>query len=299
MHLVIPFAAPLSEAGRAVLRTLALPGLQALLSGRPRERDDGDEFSLSTPHERALARAWGWAGADGQLPFAAQQAAADGLEPGDLAWGLLSPVHWHIGTEQVSLAEPAALLLDEVSSRAFFDAVAGLFISEGFLLHWGAPTRWYLAHESLADQPTASLDRVIGRNVDRWLPGGPPARLLRRLQNEVQMLLYTHPLNAEREAHGLPTVNSFWLSGCGVAQPCRGEVALDDRLRGPALAEDWPRWAQAWTQIDAELPSRPPTRLTLCGERSALSVALPPRGLLQRLGAKLARVDLVHELETL
>jgi hypothetical protein len=64
--------------------------------------------------------------------------------------------------------------------------------------------------------PTASLDRVIGRNIDRWLPDTAPARLLRRLQNEVQMVLHTHALNDEREAaRPMPTVNSVWLSGCG------------------------------------------------------------------------------------
>ena len=302
MHLLIPFAAPLSDAGRQALRGLRWPHLQALLAGRTGERDEGDELSLSPPHERALARAWGWAGADGQLPFAAQQAQADGLEPDDLAWGLLTPAHWHVGTEQVSLTDPATLMLDEAGSRAFYEAVAGLFTSEGFLMHWGAPLRWYVAHEGLASLPTASLDRVIGRNVDRWLPGSPQARLLRRLQNEVQMLLYTHPLNDERESRGLPAVNSVWLSGCGLAQPVRAaesEVVVDDRLRRCALAEDWPAWAKAWAQIDEELPARAPTRITLCGERSAWSVPLPPRGLWQRVASRFAPVDLVRELESL
>jgi len=300
MHLVIPFAAPLPDAGRAALRQLALPGLRALLAGRKPVRDEGDEYSLSTPAERALARAFGWAGADGCLPFAARAAAADALDLGDLAWGLLTPVHWHLGTEQVSLTDPAALLLDEAESRAFYEAVAPLFTSEGFLIHWGAPLRWYLAHESLADLPTASLDRVIGRNVDRWLPDAPQARLLRRLQNEVQMLLYTHPLNAAREVRGQPTINSFWLSGCGPAQPCAGAApAVDERLRAPALAEDWPGWAKAWQQIDAELAARPPTALTLCGERSSLSWALPPRSLLGRLISSVGRPELAPLLESL
>jgi hypothetical protein len=34
MHLVIPFAAPLSEPGREALRSLRWPHLQALLAGR-------------------------------------------------------------------------------------------------------------------------------------------------------------------------------------------------------------------------------------------------------------------------
>jgi hypothetical protein len=56
MHLVIPFAAPLSEPGKEALRSLRWPHLQALLAGRTGQRDEGDELGLSPPHERALAR---------------------------------------------------------------------------------------------------------------------------------------------------------------------------------------------------------------------------------------------------
>jgi hypothetical protein len=78
-------------------------------------------------------------------------------------------VHWHLGTDQISMLDPAVLMLDAATSRTFFDAVVDLFTSEGFAMQWGAPQRWYLADESLATMATASLDRVIGRNVDAWL----------------------------------------------------------------------------------------------------------------------------------
>jgi hypothetical protein len=308
MHLVIPFAAPLAETGRAALATLELPRLRALLAGSPPGlRDEGDEFSLSAPHERALARALGIAGADGALPWAARQARLDGIDTGDLAWGLVTPVHLHVGTEQVSLIDPGALMLGEDESREVFEAVRELFTSEGFVMLWAAPLRWYVAHESLADLATASLDRVIGRNVDRWLPGAREARLVRRLQNEVQMLLYTHPLNAAREARGLLPVNSFWLSGCGVAQPdAAGAVRVDDRLRGPALGEDWAGWARAWETLDegplAELQDQlragESVLLTLCGERSSETFT-PAGGLLARIGALWRRPAVAPRLETL
>jgi len=279
MHLVVPFAAPLSEGGRQALRTLALPRLADWLRrARLVDRDEGDAESLTPPHERALARWHGWQGEDGLWPFAAAAAAADGFEAGSLGWGLLTPVHWHLGTEQLSLIDPAGLMLGEAASRVLFDTVAPLFTSEGFAAHYGAASRWYIAHASLSTLPTASLDRVIGRNVDRWLLTGPGGRLLRRLQNEVQMLLYTHPLNDEREARGLLPVNSVWLSGCGttqpvtqpLTQPVSTAVSVDDRLRSPALAEDWAGWCKAWNTLDAVWPPEI-TRLTLCGESSSAS----------------------------
>lgn len=293
MRLLVPFAAPWSDAGRRALQQLSLPQLERLLPRLcRRETDEGDEYSLTPPHERALARALGLAGADGCLPWAARAAQQAGLDTGDLAWGLLTPVHLHLGTEQVTLIGPSSLALGDESSRAFFDDARPLFTGEGMVLHWLAADAWLVAHESLRELPTASLDRVVGRNIDRWLPDAPAARLLRRLQNEVQMLLYTHALNDEREARGLPTVNSLWLSGCGPAQPdATGEAPpVDDRLRRPALDEDWDGWSHAWQALDAgpiaalaEAARRgDAVNLTLCGERRAMTLTTASRSLWQR-----------------
>ena len=296
MHLMIPFVSALSEAATQVLRDLSLPQLaRALTLLSPTRRDEGDETTLLTPHERALAASRGWAQRDGNLPFAAFAAAADGVEVGDLAWGLITPVHWQVGRDHVVLADPAVLKLEADESRALFDAVRGLFESEGFKLAWGAPTRWYAAHDSLAALPCASLDRVIGRNVEPWLPQPPHARLLRRLQSEVQLLLYPHPINEAREARGELSVNSFWLSGCGRYQPVSDhDVQVDETLRAPLLAEDWAGWAEAWRALDssviAELLQRAqrgePVVLTLAGERSAQRFENLPRSLRQRLAGR-------------
>ncbi|MBX3606260.1 MAG: hypothetical protein KF788_13350 [Piscinibacter sp.] len=280
MHLLVPFASALAEAGVYALRDLELPHLARLLPRlAPAARLGTDEFSLHPPHECALAAAWGWQGGEGRLPFAARAAAADGIEVLDLPWGLLTPVHWSVGRDRITLADPALLQLDAAESRALFDAVRGLFESEGFVAVWGAPQRWYLAGEALADLPCASLDRVVGRNVDPWLPEGPAGRLLRRLQNEVQMLLYTHPLNDAREQRGDLPCNALWLSGCGRLQAVTGTAPeVDERLKAPLLREDWAAWAEAWRELDAGpiaaltdavARGERDIALTLCGERFA------------------------------
>lgn len=308
MHLLIPHASALSEASTHTLRDLPLPRLSKFLSISSAGAPAGtDEYSLTPPHERALADAWGWRGDDGALPFAARQAAADGIAVGDAPWGLLTPAHWHVGREHVSLADPDELHLDEAESRALLDAVRSLFESEGFTLAWGAPTRWYASHPSLAGLPCASLDRAVGRNIDLWLPVHPQARLLRRLQNEVQMLLHTHPLNDAREARGELPVNSFWLSGCGVAQPAGTGIDVDERLRAPLLAGDWAAWAEAWTALDAgpvnallaaaergEAPA-----LTLCGERHAQRHDAARRSLWQKVAGRFRGVEAHAVLEAL
>lgn len=300
MHLLIPFASALSDAASHVLRDLALPNLASLLARLTlAQRDDADAHTLSPPHERAIAAAAGWQGADGCLPFAAQAAACDGIEVGDLAWGLVTPCHWHVGRDHVTLADPAALDISAAESRAAFEAVRELFESEGFSFAWGAPSRWYAAHESLVDLPCASLDRVIGRNVELWMRGSEArsvaAKLVRRLQSELQLLLYPHPLNDEREQGGALTLNSFWLSGCGRAQPEEAEPpTIDATLRAPLLAEDWAEWAEAWRTLDAGAVAElltasragEPVALTLCGDRGAHRFEPLPQSLWKKLGSR-------------
>jgi hypothetical protein len=66
-------------------------------------------------------------------------------------------------------------------------------------------------------------------------------------------------------------------------------------LRGPALAEDWAAWAQAWQALDAgavtalhaELAAGRPARLTLCGERQAQSWVVQPRPLWEKFMNKI------------
>lgn len=297
MHLLIPFASALSDAATQVVRDMPLPQLSKLLASMsPTANAPGDELSFSPPHERALAAAWQWRGADGCLPFAARAAALDGIDVGDAAWGLLTPAHWHVARDHVSLADPAALSLSVAESRTAFDAVRELFEDEGMRFEWGSALRWYASHEGLADLPCAALDRVIGRRVELWTGTKarttPAAALMRRLQSEVQMLLYPHPINDEREARGELTLNSFWLSGCGRFQPADpAAVQIDDTLRAPMLAQDWAAWAEAWQALDAgaikallDVARRgEPATLTLCGERSARRFENVPRPWLQRL----------------
>jgi hypothetical protein len=303
MHLLIPFAAisaaTLPDEAAQVWRELQspsqLPNLSRWLAcAELTQRDEADDSTLSPPHERALAATWGWQGADGSFPFAAQAAAADGIDVQDAAWGLVTPVHWQVGREHVTLADPEALRLTQAQSRTAFEAVRELFESAGFRVEWGSALRWYIAHESLANLPCAALDRAVGRNVEWWLRGesspSPEAKFIRRLQSELQLLLYTHPLNDEREQLGELSLNSFWLSGCGRAQSVQiahrsaherahshPELQVVDDLRAPMLAQDWLAWAQAWRKIDsvhiapcvqAVRQGRPVT-ITLCGERNA------------------------------
>ena len=306
-HLLIPYALSPAPGCTQTLQTLDLPMLRALLQRlAPGPSITAAPQSLSMPHERALAQALGLPSADGRIPWAAWRRVEQGHAPDAQAWAFVSPCLWHIGADHVTLSDHAALGLDEAASRALLDILAPWFAEDGITLHYEQPTRWLAQGALFADLATATFERVIGRDVRHWLPplaSADAARRLQRLHSEVQMLLYTHPFNAAREAQGLPAVNAFWVHGAGAlpadwqtprADPATTPsttVTVAEDLRAPALREDWPAWAAAWQRLDAgplaalhaQLQRGAAVQLTLCGENGALHFGPAQRNLLQRL----------------
>ena len=309
MHLMIPHASSVGEAAAALLADLPLPRLSLLLGLlQPHGlRLGSDEYSFNTPLELALAGLRGVASEvdaaaqarpetlPGTLPTAAWLAHGHGLNLPGQAWALLTPLHLSVGSDQITALAPAALNLGEAESREFFATLAELWpANEGWQAHWLAPTQWLIAHPKLAGLASASLDRVVQRSVDAWMP---QARGLRTLQNEVQMLLHGQALNDAREARGALPLNSVWISGCGAAETTAlpADLQLEEGLREPLLNGDWAAWAEAWRALDAGPVAQAlalasncqAVQLTLCGERHAQSYTLPPRTPLRRLWQRL------------
>lgn len=303
-HLLIPYAASASEGCQQALQGLALPHLDRLLARlnpHPISNDSGEETSFSAPHERALARALGLPAQDGRIPWAAWHRQQQGLTTHGEAWAFVTPCQWQVSTDHVTLRDPAQLGLDEAASRALLAIVAPWFAEDGITLHYDQPTRWLASGPLFATLASASLERVLLRDVRAWMPDAravPEARTLHRLHSEMQMLLYTHAFNDERSARGLPVVNSFWVHGTGPlpvpappASPSAPAPTVPTALRDPALHEDWRSWAAAWAALDAgsvadllrQAEAGAAVRLTLCGERNALVFHNAPQGLWQRV----------------
>jgi hypothetical protein len=111
-HLVIPFARCEGDAWLAAMRAQpagSLKNLGKLLQGMKLVNlDPGAAHSLSTPHERVLARAQGLdAASDGLIPWAALEANAGTAK----AWAFITPCHWAMGREHATMTDPAALAL--------------------------------------------------------------------------------------------------------------------------------------------------------------------------------------------
>jgi hypothetical protein len=298
-HLLLPFASALEAGCQHLLSGLSLPQLTRLLALGPTVTPEapaptGGELTLTPPHERAHAALLGLSALDGQVPWAAWHTHS----PHAAAW--FSPCHQEVGNGHVTLHDPQALGLSEAHSRALLAALQPWAQEDGIALSWHAPDRWLAQGPVFEELATASLDRVVGRSIAPWLPMAPAAAPLRRLQNEAQMLFYTHPAHDERVAAGLAPVNAFWISGSGACPPnarsSAGHVTIDTRLRTPALRGDWAAWQKAWHQLDAEvLPTwlararaGERVQLTLCGERCFTSLAWGPCSPWQRLGTQIS-----------
>jgi len=180
-------------------------------------------------------------------PIAPVSAAFDGLEEG--SWLRADPVHLRLQRDQLVLLPAEADMEDAGLLSAALNAH---FAGQGIAFFAPHPQRWYLRLDRVPDIETVPLSQAAGRNVRDLLPRGREAGHWHRLFNEIQMLLFAHPLNAAREARGELPINSLWLWGCGTnvaPQKNYEQVSSDDDLAAMfAVAAGIPfsAWAAVW-----------------------------------------------------
>lgn len=189
-------------------------------------------------------------------PAAPLSLMADGVSPETHYWLRADPVHLGVERDQLILSEGSTFPLAQDEADALIATLNQHFAVDG--LHFMAPhpQRWYLRLAHTPALTTHGLYQAAGRNVHSLLPAGEEAMRWRALLNEVQMLMFEHPVNVAREARGIAPVNSIWLSGGGelpqdLLQPFDQVWANDALAHGLALAaripyENLPENAAAW-----------------------------------------------------
>lgn len=227
---------------RAVDQEAADAAWQYLRQASVLQRSHLPADSLSACHETAWGQAMGWQVSDGLVPMAAWQAQHLGLRcPPAHGWAFIDAVNWHIGQGQVTLHVPTPITPEE--SDALLLAMQPFMAQDGIELHRLQAGRW-LAHGTVFKHlPSVSLDRVNDQRIDVFLQPGsmaaqsPAQRQLRRLQNEMQMLFYTHAVNEHRAV----AINSVWFSGTGdlplPSDTATPQVVLDASLQQAWLAQ--------------------------------------------------------------
>jgi hypothetical protein len=149
-------------------------------------------------------------------PIAPWLAHAAGIDATAAYWLCAEPATFTVGRGDVRLSGVVGDL-ESVETTALLSTINAHFAGDGIRFEAPHPARWLVGAVATQSLSTLPPEDVIGKPLLGRLPEGTDAARWRSWQNEVQMLLFEHPVNIAREAAGRPVVNSVWLWGGGVA----------------------------------------------------------------------------------
>jgi hypothetical protein len=230
LTLLVSDLLPPADAPDAML-ALRLPALEKWLA-RARAAREPSAGTLQW-----LARAWQ---REAPLPVAALTLASDeGVREG--SWMRADPVHLRVERDALVLHDAASLAVSREEADSLVAALAEFFAGDGLEFTAPVPGRWYVRLPEGEWPSTTPLDDAVGRNVFGMLPSQGKRIRWHAAVTEAQMLLAAHPVNAAREAAGLPAINGVWFWGGGewpgtVASPFASVIADHELARGLAIA---------------------------------------------------------------
>jgi hypothetical protein len=252
VHLVIPDLFLPEDIAAEVCADLRLPALEKILARGASTGSDPSTGSERTGEggclENHLCEFFGVICAE-DAPIAAIGATFDGL--GEGCWLRADPVHLRLQRDQLLLLPDMEISADEAGQMCA--SLNEHFAGQGMEFFAPHPQRWYVRLDAPPRIRTMPLSAVLGSNVRRALPTGEDAAHWHQLLNEIQMLLFAHPLNEAREAHGELAINSVWLWGAGgpvgVLQKTCDSVSSDDVLSemfAAAAGVPFSAWPKRW-----------------------------------------------------
>lgn len=242
IHLIVPDLFLPEDIAAGGAEGLALPALERMLARGVHE------MSVAGSLETLLCDQFLVPGYVG-TPVAAISAAYDGL--GEGCWLRADPAHMQLSRNQLVLHPLDDVPADEAAQLCA--ALSEHFAGQGMEFFAPHSRRWYLRLDAQPDIRTVPLLQAGGGDIRGLLPEGPEGARWQQLFNEMQMLLFSHPLNAAREERGELPVNCLWLWGNGqadVRSSCRySGVVSDEESAGMfAAASGLPfaEWAGSW-----------------------------------------------------
>ena len=302
------------------------PALTRLLAaaGAPTVESDGTLAVLCAALDIAHQCDW---------PAAPWLAHGAGIDASAAYWLCADPAHFVVNRSDVRL-DGIVRDLTDTEAAALLATLSAHFASVGVCLAELDPAHWLMGASSPQALSTSPAETALGGPLLAFLPAGTNATRWRAWQNEIQMLLFEHPVNREREAAGKIPVNGVWLWGGGApalaapaprlammhasawlpgalarargvacaALPASLEALRDHSSRSPALA-----WIEAHalahsqpsTETLAELDANwfaPARGAFQNGSIRGLEIVLIGRGSALRFGAR--RLSLARRLRT-
>ena len=207
--------------------TLYIPGLWALLRHAGSEAladmpalqrifkrcDSNTESSLET--ETLLLNRLGWQGKENvDAPVAALENPATGRDS-DGYWFRADPVNLQEDQNYLMMSYPSVLDLELDEAKALAESINQHFAEDGWSLEVADAKRWYLKLDKAPGIQTTPASRAVGRDIFALMPVGENSQQWHSWLMELQMLLFSHPVNEARLEQGLATVSGLWLWGGG------------------------------------------------------------------------------------
>lgn len=143
---------------------------------------------------------------------AAQSWQAAGGAQSHAFWVFAHPVHLLLARDYFVLPEPAPLLVCSDEANAVVESLNQHFSAQGMRFYVQGE-RWLLGLDVDPEISTTWLKTALNQDVTPYLPQGAGALAWAKLTNEIQMLLFSHPVNVAREARGELPINSLWFDG--------------------------------------------------------------------------------------
>ncbi|KIO47655.1 hypothetical protein SQ11_16115, partial [Nitrosospira sp. NpAV] len=107
----------------------------------------------------------------------------------------IDPVHLRIKNNHILLGDNHILNISLKEAISFTDSINELISDDGLTLLPLHSDRWYLQCSEIPELQTFLLSEVVGQNINNLLPHGNDNSIWNSRINEIQMLLYEHPLN--------------------------------------------------------------------------------------------------------
>lgn len=124
-------------------------------------------------------------------------------------WLYATPIHLVLQRDSFSLASPVPLPLEIEEIEALSSTLNQHFMPDKIHFIWHEK-QWFLKLEYNPNITTYAPELAINKDISAYLPTGDGAIQWARISNEIQMLLFEHPVNLAREAKRLPVINSIW-----------------------------------------------------------------------------------------
>jgi hypothetical protein len=227
-------------------------------------------------------------------PYPSPPLEGEGTELRRLA--IATPLHATLGLTDLTPLDPSQLQLSDADSRALCAACDAHAREDGLRLAYVSVNEWRIVTDREIKVLTERPDWIIGEPMRPNLPRGDDGRLIERWMNELQMLLFNHPVNAARAERRLPPVNVVWLWGFDGLRHATSEY-VDGRMLAALRGGDVATWQRAWGELATKIVSS--DGLVLGDARPRLKLTKKASGFFASLASKFSSPQLTDALRLL